>query len=489
MNRLLPCLSLALSLVPTLPALAEDAPNKSLDETGLVAVSVSSDGKMLASGSITGLIRLWTVADGADGKCFFHRGGVSGLAFSPDGSLLASLGGDGAVRVWNIGEGKMLHRFAADDTFLCMTFLGDGKRLAAGRTTIVIWDLSTGKECKRLERVDQPELVALSASPDGNLIASAPDEGTVQLWDVDKGTAHDLEKGRGTTSLAFSPDNSSLATLTRSGKLQLFDVASGEEQKVFQLHVGEEYLSLAFSADGKVIAFGKETGFGRCDAATGTEEKKAWKGGFRDTITPVAFDAGSRSFAASTDPLPRLWDLASPTRQRRAAVVSLNSEDLQIMWEGMGAADELQGLEILEALKLAPADVTTFFKGRLKAVEPIPDVDKLISDLSNPSFEARQTATEQLEKLGDYAVPELLKVLDGKPSLEVQRRVDRLLRLVEDGLQEPEDRADLRAVMFLGLLKSAEARDVLESLAEGDPKATLTRAAKKALGKDGEGKG
>jgi hypothetical protein len=53
--------------------------------------------------------------------------------------------------------------------------------------------------------------------------------------------------------------------------------------------------------------------------------------------------------------------------------------------------------------------------------------EKWLRDLDDESFEARQTASRGLEKLGVAAKPLLREALRGRPSVEARRRVERLL--------------------------------------------------------------
>jgi hypothetical protein len=71
--------------------------------------------------------------------------------------------------------------------------------------------------------------------------------------------------------------------------------------------------------------------------------------------------------------------------------------------------------------------------------------------------------------------------LEGKPGLEVRRRIERLLLpLLEPGLSTERLR-QRRAVAVLEQVGSPEAVKVLRRLAKGAPGAALTREAKAAL--------
>jgi hypothetical protein len=83
--------------------------------------------------------------------------------------------------------------------------------------------------------------------------------------------------------------------------------------------------------------------------------------------------------------------------------------------------------------------------------------------------------------LGELAEPALRTGLEGKPSLEVRRRVEQLLKRLEEQLPTPERLRTLRAIAVLEKIGTAEACELLRSLAEGAAGAGPTREAKSAL--------
>jgi WD40 repeat protein len=71
---------------------------------GVNGVAFSPDGKLLATASNDGMVRLWNPHAGQPvGAPFLvtasAMSGVNGVAFSPDGKLLATAGSDGTVRL------------------------------------------------------------------------------------------------------------------------------------------------------------------------------------------------------------------------------------------------------------------------------------------------------------------------------------------------------------------------------------------------------
>src|SRR5262249_8222508 len=58
-------------------------------------------------------------------------------------------------------------------------------------------------------------------------------------------------------------------------------------------------------------------------------------------------------------------------------------------------------------------------------------IENLIQQLNGDSFADREAAAHELDRLGQTALPYLSKVLQGKPSLELRRRVESLINKIE----------------------------------------------------------
>jgi hypothetical protein len=79
------------------------------------------------------------------------------------------------------------------------------------------------------------------------------------------------------------------------------------------------------------------------------------------------------------------------------------------------------------------------------------------------------------------AAPVLRDALEKRPSLEVRRRIDRLLEKLAD--LSAEQRRAIRSVELLEQLGTPQARALLRKLSSGATGARLTRDAKAALGR------
>jgi WD40 repeat protein len=339
----------------------------------------------IAAGCSDGLVLLFDAEAGKE-LCTLrgHTRGIISGAFSADGNLLASTSWDETVRIWDISVCKetiyplgqhALHNeecvcfnvedgefkingdcpvedkrlkctVRANEELYSVAFTHDSKLLVAGNSSgvVKIWNLTSGKEDKLFTELlykyiyDYDEdccmVHALAFSPDGKLLAVGGDDFQVSIWDISNinhdcsgedgeppwPTSSDMELECGTvSSLAFSADGKLLASGHDDNTVTIWNVASGKAIQPLNGHTGK-ICSVAFSPDGQVLASGSYDKSVRIwNVATGTE--------VIDHIDPqqevkrVAFSPDGKLVASCNGKeTVRIWDVASGKETRHYAL-------------------------------------------------------------------------------------------------------------------------------------------------------------------------
>ncbi|OAI46637.1 hypothetical protein AYO44_11010 [Planctomycetaceae bacterium SCGC AG-212-F19] len=164
----------------------------------------------------------------------------------------------------------------------------------------------------------------------------------------------------------------------------------------------------------------------------------------------------------------------------------LEARHLDQLWQDLAARSEGRSRLAVQTLAQAPREALPYLKVRLKPGGP-PERDrgararKLVAELDSDQFAVRERATEELEKWEYDAIPVLRERLAEKPSLEVVRRIERILQKLGAQSPNPELARTLRSVRVLEAIGTREAQQVLETLASGEPEGLPTRAARAAL--------
>ncbi|MCX6578715.1 MAG: hypothetical protein NT166_00860 [Candidatus Aminicenantes bacterium] len=286
-------------------------------EVNSVAFSAISDGKIIASGSNDGAVRLWDMVSRKPIATFQgHTDIVNSVAFSAisDGKTIASGSNDKTVRLWNIATGVEIKRLQGHtDIVNSVAFSPDGKTIASGSgdSTVRLWDTVSEKQIQALQG-HTGSVNSVAFGPDGKTVASGSEDTTVRLWDIATGV--EIKRLQGHTdavlSVAFSPDGKTLATGSMDRTIRLWNFASGKLLAVLQSNTAPVN-SVTFSPDGKNIAYGSGDSTVRLWDIVSREEIDRLEG-HTGVVNSVAFSPDGKTIVSgSVDNTVRLWGIVS----------------------------------------------------------------------------------------------------------------------------------------------------------------------------------
>jgi WD40 repeat protein len=158
----------------------------STESNAIHALAFSRDGKVLLSGAVDGSIARWDASalTSAGAPLHAHDGGVKALAFSPDGRVLASGGGKGEIALWSWPDMKPLAKRGSTASAR-VVFTPAGVLVSTDYEGVVKqWNGTTLQPAGSDIRAHQGRVWNIDAGA-AALIATAGDDGTVILWNLD----------------------------------------------------------------------------------------------------------------------------------------------------------------------------------------------------------------------------------------------------------------------------------------------------------------
>jgi WD40 repeat protein len=332
---------------------------------------------------------------------------------------------------------------------------------------------------------------ALTLSPDGKYVlesvstlAGSPFTGMGTYWSprglrlVDTTTARLVREFPSVYhALVFVPDGRALACWTeaKNKELELLETRTGKQR--WRVTLEKRVGNVTVSPCGRWLAVTEHEGdsLSLLDATTGKRVLEHKPGRLYYGVAPMAFSPDGKLLARSAgDGTVLLWRVpASPP----AGEGELTAEGLADAWRDLTSDDAAVGFQALRRLAGAPKVALPLLRKELLLEDDRARIERFVADLDSAVYADRQRATRELEALGVKARPYLAKALRPGTSLEARRRMERLLAALADPFATPTGLRQLRAVEALERIGSADARRILEQLADGPPEDPLCREA------------
>ncbi|KAG8790501.1 hypothetical protein FRC12_011733 [Ceratobasidium sp. 428] len=207
-------------------------PLRSHGTDSIWSVGCSPDGDHIATGSVDGIVRIWTRRTGqCIASILAHTRQVNSVAYSPDGAYIASGSCDGTIRIWNAYSTHMLEHALGGDTgpVHSVVFSPEGAHVASGTGSgaIHIWDARTGELVKNLLEAHVDSVRSVHFSPSGLHLVSGSQDGAVCIWDLFGGPiATQLFAyfiGDSILRVSYSPDGAQVLAFSELGTLYIWD--------------------------------------------------------------------------------------------------------------------------------------------------------------------------------------------------------------------------------------------------------------------------
>ncbi|MEK7269626.1 MAG: hypothetical protein AAB215_01640 [Planctomycetota bacterium] len=455
---------------------------------GPSVAAFSPDGRLLATASRAGPIRLWDSATGADLGAFGKsEGAVSSLAFAPDGRRLASAGhGEGGceIRVWDVATRAHAASIPVGPKSASnLAFSPGGDRLSAlCEGDIRTWNPAIGERTG----VRKGPFEAFSLSGDGFFVAAVGPESAgaaIRLWREGFSRARWSAKVARVSGLWFSSVRRGIVVAFDGASLSWLDAGTGTVIASRPIAAPGATAS-ALSPDGRTLALASPQGVSLFEAATGEPAGALSDRGAAPAT--LAFSPDGRLLAAgAADGSVVVWELGAGFRLDR-------------LWTALASADPVAARAGVDGL-VSERDEAAAFLGSRLAATPVfsAAVSDLLARLDRGTGEERDQAADALRRVGESAEPILRFVLDAKrePPLSVGARL-RLRKLLRDAERDAAGASPsgellrrVRSIETLERIGTPAARSVLSVVARQGSWTRARREAEAALARLGAASG
>ena len=174
--------------------------------------------------------------------------------------------------------------------------------------TINIWDISVGL-CIGTLKEHSAKVSCISFSSNNEWLLSASYDKTIKLWNLKSGKCEKTFRGHSNmvSSAVFAPNNNKILSASLDGTVRIWDIKTGSNNKLSGNY--PEGISFAcYSPDGRIIAFAHDKSVLIFDALT----EKCIKSliGHTQPIRSICFSPDNTHIvSASNDSTIRIWDI------------------------------------------------------------------------------------------------------------------------------------------------------------------------------------
>lgn len=517
-------------------------------------LALSQDGAVVASWGRDQCIRLWSSESGSELTTRpTHRKGIAAIASERTGTHLASGASDGSICIWRLADDcrtlKSVSALSVEGEVFCVSFSPDSERIAVGRASgkLNVLESATGTTLACLpvatqKRVGQPlygvawcadsrtlllpvagrivrwdtssdtltetetshgaVVTGVSASPDGTILASIDDQGTLFLTRTETGRTLarvGVQTGvsyRLCAPLVFSGDSRLLVVATDRGSLVVIEVATCQLRATLEAHRSHisslashpcrQWLVSSSWQDGRSAVLDLITQRTLCAIPNETTAPPVV--GYPDPVarTTCATFVGSRGIVVTglTDTSCLVWCVQDKSPDHRSGVGEGRVHALKKAWDELASTDAESAGRAVQMLASDGEAAVAVLSQHLVRREILSqeEIPMLIAGLSSEEFSEREQASRDLQALYVSVVPSLREALANTADAEVKTRLQGIITATEEPLIRVESVLQIaRAIEVLEHVGSDSARRVLEDLSRGPTGLRETLLAEAAL--------
>ncbi|MEH2335998.1 nSTAND1 domain-containing NTPase [Nostoc sp.] len=279
------------------------------------SISLSPDGRQLATGDEQGIVRLWNLQNmGLTKKLKDNSALIGSLTFSPDGGQLATGDEQGIVRLWNLQNMHLIKKFKG--YFFPITslkFSPNGQQLvAAGKGDFTAHLRNLQGDMLKMFSHEQQNVNGVSFSPDGQQLATVGNDKTARLWNLQGDSLAAFPHQSFINSVSFNPKRQQLVTGDEAGFIYFWNLQSKSKtpEKKFKAHPTSAVKDVTFSKDGQLLATAGKDGYIRLWNLNYQQlvELMAHSGG---TSKVIFSPTGKQLVTMGEDGTTKLWNIES----------------------------------------------------------------------------------------------------------------------------------------------------------------------------------
>jgi WD40 repeat protein len=189
-----------------------------------------------------------------------HADRVRAITVSKDGRLVASAGDDRVIRIWRMTDGGEIGQIQVGANIRALAFPNGNETLLSGSVSgrIKLLDIDSGRITADMDE-HTAKVNAFALDLDAQLLFSASDDHTLRIWDLTTVSCKFVLAGHNGQVRGVAVSGKIAVSAAEDATVRIWDTADGTQLAVF---TGESpFVSCAFTSDGRRVIAGDRQGF------------------------------------------------------------------------------------------------------------------------------------------------------------------------------------------------------------------------------------